>query len=169
MQFVLILVVSLAGLAMSNLAKSGEVQVPAAPIISVSKPGENLSREMRYALLLGRWYGVQPTTEGGLRQTLIERRDDGSYVIHFRIKSASGEIKDQWEMGEWGVSGDIIFTICKGWLKNGKFVPADYDPYNYDAYRITKLTAAEFEYTNAETRNHFVSKKVANDFKLPDL
>jgi hypothetical protein len=41
------------------------------------------------------------------------------------------------------------------------------DPYNYDAYRITRIDANVFEYEHFTTRERFSVRRVAADFEIP--
>lgn len=139
------------------------------PTINAVKPGLSTNRTQNYEFLVGKWYEIQPTKEGGIRQTLSEKKQNGTYLNIFRIKSANGKNIEQEEVGEWGICGDIYFTIFKGWIINGRFIPAGSGPYNYDGYHILKLTSKNFEYVNAETKDHFFAKKVSSDFALPGM
>ena len=120
-------------------------------------------------MMVGKWYGNQPTKDGGLRQQLIQRAPDGTYGITFRVTNQDGEIIEQTEVGQWGVSGPVYFSIFRGWLDGDEFIPADSaDPYNYDAYRILTLTSDFFEYEHVTTGNRFTLERVSNDFDFPE-
>lgn len=73
------------------------------------------------------------------------------------------------EVCEWGISGDINFTLTKGWLHDGEFVPTDPSDPNYsDAYVITELTDKLFKYRHVETQTEFTDHKVSDDYVLPE-
>lgn len=140
------------------------------PEIVAQKPLQNAAKKQQHDYLVGLWYEHQPTTEGGSRQELCERKSDGTYQVWFRRKSADGRIVESRETGEWGVSGAVYFTIFKGWLHGDQFEPtSNTNLSRYDAYHIVKLDASSFEYVNAETGNHFVATKVDKDFVLPPI
>lgn len=125
------------------------------------------SDEQNFQILVGKWYGNQPTTDGGKREQLVIRNHDGTHIIHFRVHEPNGETWDQIEVGEWGISGDIYFTIFKGWIKNGTFKPSTGNvAYNRDAYKILELTGAQFVYESAQDGEVFSLEKVDAVFEL---
>ncbi|HVN96169.1 MAG TPA: hypothetical protein VMT62_07055 [Syntrophorhabdaceae bacterium] len=100
---------------------------------------------------------------------IAEKRPDGSYKVRFRNIPPSDKREDKVEVGEWGVSGDILFEIYKADLIDNRTIPADAtDPINRDAYRILKLTDNEFEYEDLDSWQRYSAKKVAADFVFPD-
>lgn len=126
------------------------------------------SQEYLRSKLLGKWFGSQPTTDGGNKTWTILRRNDGRYEVTFRIYQADGASYDLEEVGFWGVSGPVYFTIFVGQEEEGSFVPSDpADASNYDAYRIIELTSERFEYEHFVTGDRYVVKKVDDDFQLP--
>ena len=136
--------------------------------VTAMKPEITQSQEEIGQLLVGKWLGDQPTKEGGSRKWLVERRPDGKYLIQFRVTNSDGSILEQTEVGEWGVSGNIYFSIFKGWIDNGNFIPSDSsDSYNQDAYEIIKLTEQQFRYKNLDSGNEYTVKRVPNDFVFP--
>lgn len=117
--------------------------------------------------MLGKWYGKQPTSDGGIHEWLVNRAPDGTYVIQFKRQDSDGNIKKYAEVGQWGISGDVYFTIYRGKLEYGKIYPSDmHDPTNYDAYNIVKLSESQFKYRHARTKDLFEVKKVSNDYVL---
>ncbi len=136
--------------------KEGSVNLPA-------------TREAKWPLLVGKWFGNMNVAGGGKYMWIAERKNDGSYKIQFRTVDPSGKKEEQTEVGEWGVSGNIYFTIYKAHLKGGKAIPADpTNPGNRDAYRILKLTNEVFEYEHLDEGVRFTVKKVAQDFVFPE-
>jgi len=136
--------------------------------ITDEKPTLTLSQENAWNLMIGKWYGSQPTKDGGLRKEIVERSAQGTYKITFRVYDKEGKFKEQSEAGHWGVSGPVYFTIFRGWIKDNKLSPSNpSDPYNYDAYKIIKLNSEVFEYENYSTGNKYVIKKVAGYFEFP--
>jgi len=123
--------------------------------------------EVKRNVMIGKWYGFQPLVKGGSKEHLVERYSNGQYKIAFRITDNEGTIKDSEEVGYWGISGNIYFTIFKGWLQNNKVKYADpSSPYNYDAYEILYIDESKFEYKHIETGNSYIIKKVSDDFDL---
>jgi len=120
-------------------------------------------------LLVGKWLGQMPDANGDLQQWLVSRFADGSYRIHLRIDRNDGSLKEQIEVGMWGVSGPIYFTILKGWMKGGQFVPADMEnPSFYDAYEILELDSDHMKYrTFGMIEMVLEVKRVADTFEFP--
>ena len=137
--------------------------------IETKKPERILSDEQTWNLITGNWYGSQPTKDGGKRKELKKRFRDGTYEITFRTYDKEGNYEDQIEVGQWGISGPVFFTIFRGW-KDGTWITQSSpdDPHNYDAYRIIKLNDEVFEYEHYVTGNRFANKRVSEDFELPD-
>ena len=115
--------------------------------------------------LIGSWFGSQNTTDGKTRKWLIKQSSDGKYQIHFKIYKSSSLISEKKEYGEWGFSGNIMFTIVKGWVEAGKVQSAEpVNPYCYNAYIIEKLTESTMEYKHVETGNFYSIKKVPDTY-----
>ena len=128
-------------------------------------PADATSRQ----LLIGTWLGDSTEADGTRRYELAIRRADGSYQVSFRATRSGRTVQEQTEVGLWGVSGDIYFTITQGYLLNGSVqrTPPQ-DASFYDAYRITRLTADEFEYVHVLQGEKSRDRKVAEGTRLPD-
>lgn len=50
--------------------------------VDFEKPGLSKSQEETWALMLGKWYGDQPTKDGGRKQWVVERLADGKYAFN---------------------------------------------------------------------------------------
>ena len=136
--------------------------------VDSQKPRAAASETQRGALV-GRWYGEAPTKDGGKRMHIMERSPDGTYKVSFRTVESSGKVWDQTEVGLWGVSGLVYFTITRGWLQGDRFVPADpEEAYYYDAYKILELSKKQMRYRSCEAGNKFLITRVADDFSFPD-
>ena len=134
------------------------------------KPDLTPDKVANWNYMTGKWYGEQPTQEGGIRQELINRNINGTYKVTFRVHDKNGKYTDQSEAGHWGMSGPIYFTAFRGWVYGEQLSPSNpSDPYNYDAYKIIKLNEKYFEYQSFSTSNRFSLMKVANDFEFPEL
>lgn len=137
--------------------------------VTESKPTLSVSEKERWNLMVGKWYGSNPTKSGGVRQFITERYQDGSYRDIFKVTDAQGNSSESSEVGYWGISGLISFAIFRGWLNQGIIEPSDpTDPYNYDAYHIISLNSEEYEYSHVTTGNRFRVKKVDPDFVFPN-
>ena len=128
------------------------------------------TREAKWPLLVGKWFGSMSTKGGGKYMWIADRKNDGSYKIHFRVVEPSGKKNiDKIEVGEWGVSGNIYFTIYKADIEGGKTIPVDPTvPANRDAYKIRNLTNEVFEYEHLDNGVRFSVRKVAEDFVFPE-
>lgn len=136
--------------------------------VTPAKPNMTLSQKETWTNLLGKWYGKQPTTDGRVREELVERFP-GVYKVTFRTYDKSGHHEDEVEMGLWGVAGPVYFSFFQGWLRDGQFVQADpRDPNNADAYNIISLDSDTFVYKGIATGNEFTLKKVTDNFTLKD-
>jgi len=124
--------------------------------VDASKPSLKVEKEKQWLKMTGKWYGIQPTKEGGVSQHIVERTRDGLYKITFRKRDVEGKWDEFTEVGQWGMSASVYFTIFRGWIDQGGFTPSDSDdPYNYDAYELIKLSESEFEYQHIGTKNKF--------------
>lgn len=136
--------------------------------ITSEKPILSHSQKEVWNLMIGNWYGSQPTKDGGKKLEIMERASNGTYKLTFRIYNKNGYYNEQTEVGYWGVSGTVYFTIFRGWVKGVKFSRANSsDPYNYDAYKIINLTDEIFEYEHFSTGNKYTNKKVSKWFDFP--
>ena len=106
----------------------------------------------------------------GVRGWLIQRRADGTYTVTFKDEPSNGDIEVNQNIGLWGISGPVYFTIMQGWIEGDEISQADpADPYYYDAYKIIALQQDYFEYESFTTNNRFVVRRVSDDFSPSDL
>ena len=148
----------------------GSEREASSAIVPESKPPEPVSAEQRRAMMIGRWYGEAPTDSGQTRRWVTERFPDGTYKVTFRTYTKDGGYDDHVEVGEWGVSGSIYFTITKGVLVDGEIVGTDPgSTYYRDAYNIIRLDEQAFEYELVEPKVRFTVRRVDDDFQLPEF
>lgn len=139
-----------------------------APIVP-DKPAMTTDQKAAWSRMVGRWYGSQPTEKGGHMDWLVERAPEGVYQITFRVHDRDGTVTDRVEVGEWGVSGPIYFSIYRAYVTDGRLIPSNpADPYNYDAYQIIRLTDDTFEYQSVTSGAHYTIRRVGPDFELPE-
>ncbi|TDO98974.1 hypothetical protein [Marinomonas balearica] len=126
------------------------------------KPVLSEDKEALRASFVGKWLSKQPTKEGGMRETLVERFNDGQYLIEFKVYDAAGTMTiTQKEFGVWGVSGGVYFTMYRGLIERGELYPSDpSDAYNYDSYRILETSQKQLEYLSLSSGNRFTYQKV---------
>lgn len=138
------------------------------PAINASKAADHEAAEARRNLLIGRWYGETPATEGGKRLEITDKAADGTFTIQFRVIERSGKVSDQTEVGLWGITGPVFFSITRGWLFGGQLIPADPTRATYyDAYEILELTAERFRYKSFASGEEYTVNRVSADFSFP--
>lgn len=136
--------------------------------VTSGKPVLTDEQASEWQLMSGRWYGSQPTKDGGTKEELIDKLSDGTYQIVFRVTNPEKDTRISVEVGYWGMSGDIYFSIFRGWVRDNRLIQADpSDPYHYDAYRIIRLNEELFEYQHVENGNRYILKRVPDDFQFP--
>jgi hypothetical protein len=137
--------------------------------VVAAKPRLGQSEEAAWNAMVGRWYGSQPTADGGVYRWIMDRSPRGTYEMTGRVYDGAGHYEERVEVGQWGISGPVYFSIYRGWIEGRILRYSDpTDPYNYDAYRIIRLTGEVFEYEAYDTKSRYVVRKVPPDFKLPD-
>lgn len=138
------------------------------PEVDTWKPEISDGKIQQWNYMVGSWYSDQPTKSGERKETTANLLSDGSYIINFKKTSAEGEVTNKTEVGYWGISGDIHFTIFKGWIENEVVKLArPTDPYNYDAYKIIELTETTFKYVHVDTGDEFHAKKIKTSKESP--
>lgn len=151
----------LAGCAWNDAART--------PDVALAKPGTPVQTAERRRLLTGCWVGAAQIEGGGQRVWLVQRGDDGRFRIDFRTEVDNADAETTTEVGSWGVSGEIYFTITRGWLTpNGPQAADMGDPYFYDAYLIEALDDQQFVYRHAETGYAYRVTRPVGDCALPD-
>jgi hypothetical protein len=137
--------------------------------VRVVKPALPKSAHETRKLLIGKWFGEVKTDDGNKRPLLLDRLPDGTYKIIFRTYKNDSSFKDECEVGLWGFSGSIFFSMMRGWIDDEKFIPADpTDPYYYDAYEILMLTERQFEYRHIPTNKTLRLNRVSDDYRLSE-
>jgi len=134
----------------------------------VPTPAQKIATSNSRTMLLGKWYGIRKTADGGQKEWLTERSADGTYRVDFRFMAKNGDVRSQSEVGFWGVSGGTYFRIFRGWVTVEGMKPADpTDADHYDAYVIESLSDTYFSYKHAVREQRYTVKKMPADFRLP--
>ncbi|MCW8877830.1 MAG: hypothetical protein OQK51_12325 [Kangiellaceae bacterium] len=130
--------------------------------VTESKPHLSMEKKQLRSAFVGKWTSKQPTKKGGVKESTINRSVDSRYIIEHKIfDDKSTLIQESREVGIWGVSGGIYFTVFRGWLENGKVSPSDpTDAYNYDAYKIKHVSPNKLVYKNLSSGNEYIYTKV---------
>lgn len=125
----------------------------------------NYNRE----LLFGRWF--RSDIDGPNRKTVeyAQLTADGCFEFTFiTYADHSSEnkriVEHIIELGDWGLVGDIHFTITKNEIVDKELYSVDLnDRDNYHAYRVLQLNHHIFEYQHIETNEIFVMRKIIDD------
>ena len=148
--------------------KTPNIESTSTSTIENIKPEISIEQKEAWTLMVGKWFGSQPTRDGGNRMWIVQRNLAGQYRIDFKTVNA-GEEQFSTEVGIWGVADGIYFTVFQGWLVNGEFKVNDVtDPYNRDVYKILTLNTEVFEYQSLSSEDSYTVKKVANNFVFPE-
>lgn len=130
---------------------------------------EPLHPQWEWKSMVGNWYSSETAKQGNTRQRLMQRFIDGSYKLTTKLKIKDKEISHNIEIGFWGISGPVYFSIFKGWVKHDKLAPSDTsNPDNYQAYKILELTDDQFKYQSFTTSSIVTLSRVSDDFIMPN-
>jgi len=121
----------------------------------------NYSREQ----LIGQWYRLDVDEQGQQMSEFAEVAADGSYEFTFSTLDNNGSVIQQSvELGDWGIVGDIHFTLTKSELVDNELYSADLaNSDNYHAYRILQLNSQVFEYQHIVTNEVFIMRRVVGN------
>ena len=112
--------------------------------------------------LVGRWYRTDINEQGLQTSEFAELSIDGSFEFTFLTLNKQGAIQEQIvELGDWGLVGDIHFTITKNELIDNELYAADLaDADNYHAYKVLTLNNKQFEYQHVQSKEVFILRRV---------
>jgi len=129
--------------------------------------------------LIGRWYRHDVDEHGSQTVEYADISADGSFEFTFvtipdahcsstsvLLKNTPTEADQQQiiELGDWGLVGDIHFTLTKNELIDGQIYAADLNNAdNYHAYRVLQLTHQIFEYQHIVTNEVFIMRRVIDN------
>ncbi|MDB5981688.1 MAG: hypothetical protein JWQ69_2703 [Pseudomonas sp.] len=139
------------------------------PLVHPYKSTANL-QEREHAMLIGKWYGEATTLDGKHMQQISEHRANGTFTVSFRETDKSGQVLEHKEVGVWGVSGKIYFTITTAQIEGDRIRP--FKPGNAnlnDAYEIIELTATTFRDKSQDNGDDFTETRVDDAFQLSAL
>ena len=114
--------------------------------------------------LIVHWYRTETDQQGDVITEFAQLTLDGQYEFCFTYHSALGELTEQSiELGEWGLVGDIHFTIAKSdVLSDGEFLCDLCDESNYHAYQVIELSEQIFKYRHIVSNEVFILKRVVD-------
>lgn len=118
--------------------------------------------------LLGRWYGETTTQEGHRLQWITEREANGTYRTHYRSQMGNGSVEESIELGQWGISGSVLFTLQRAWIRNEETQRADPgNAYSSDAFDLLALNEQAIEYRSAGSGKRFTVRRVGPEHRFP--
>jgi len=117
------------------------------------------------ALLFGRWYRNDIDEQGNETVEYSQLSSDGSFEFTFITMGIKGEIIEEiTELGDWGLVGDIHFTMTKNELVDGDIYAADLNnDDNYQAYKVLALDHKHFHYQHRITNEEYIMRRVVDN------
>ena len=90
---------------------------------------------------------------------------DGSFEFRFVRQDKQGEmVEEVIEFGDWGLVGNIHFTITKSEFIENEHYAADLNiEINYHAYQVKSLDSHVFVYEHVVTKEEFVLRRLSQN------
>ena len=120
-------------------------------------------------LLFGRWFREEIVEPNKKIIEYAQLSADGSFEFTFvtlqvKISEADQIVEQVTELGDWGLVGDIHFTITKDEVVDEQIFAADLnDSNNYHAYRVLQLNHHIFQYQHVNTNEIFIMRKITDN------
>jgi hypothetical protein len=113
-------------------------------------------------MLFGYWYRGDSDNEGNQITEFARIEPDGNFEFVFIQYNQEGQVIEEiTELGNWGLVGDIHFTITKGELIEEEFYDAEMeDEDNYQAYKVLELDSSIVKYQHIITKEVFILRRV---------
>ncbi len=117
------------------------------------------------ALLFGRWYRKDIDSQGRQVVEFAELSADGSFEFTFESTELESKVTEQVvELGDWGLVGNVHFTITKTEVIDQQLYAVDLnDSANYHAYTVLQLDHHTFKYQHIETKEIFIMHKITDN------
>ena len=115
--------------------------------------------------LVGNWFRSDVQPNGDIHTEMAQLSIDGEYEFSFVVYDKDNNlIQQNIELGDWGLVGDIHFTIAKAEVIDDETLPMDMaDKNNYHAYQVLKIDAREFKYQHIVSKEVFILKRVVDN------
>ncbi|GHE86798.1 hypothetical protein [Thalassotalea profundi] len=112
--------------------------------------------------LVGQWFSSTVNSDGEQSTEFSDIQADGSFEFTFSHYDRNNNLVEQRiELGDWGLVGDIHFTMTKSEFINEQHYASDLsDADNYHAYKVLELNASTFKYQHVITQEMFILKRV---------
>jgi len=120
-------------------------------------------------LLFGRWFREEIKSPNEKIIEYAQLNADGSFEFTFITLQVNNGFADKvveqiTELGDWGLVGDIHFTITKDEIIDEQIYTTDLnDRNNYHAYKVMQLNHCIFEYQHIDTKENFIMRKVTDN------
>ena len=120
-------------------------------------------------LLFGRWFREALDDQNRKIVEYAQISADGSFEFTFvtlatKVDGADKIVDQVTELGDWGLVGDIHFTITKNEVVDEQLYSADLnDSNNYHAYKVLQLNHHLFEYQHIDTNEVFLMRKITDN------
>lgn len=125
--------------------------------------------EYERALLFGRWFREEIDEPNKKIIEYAQLSADGSFEFTFitlqiNVGEADQIVEQVTELGDWGLVGDIHFTITKNEVVDEQLYAADLnDSNNYHAYRVLQLNHHIFKYQHISTNEIFIMRRITDN------
>ncbi|MFZ4724845.1 MAG: hypothetical protein ACOYMD_05320 [Paludibacter sp.] len=130
-------------------------------------PEPTLKQNADWKNRCGKWYSKSITKENETREEICDSYEDGTFILKTKTMDKEGNITIHIESGEWGISGNIYFTIIKAITENAVQGEVDVlSPFYRDAYKIKSLSDKKMVYQHINTKDIYVDIKVDKNFEL---
>ena len=115
-------------------------------------------------LLLGQWFRQEIDEHGNQFIEIADFTLDGTFQFCFTTQSKQGDVIEKvTELGDWGLVGDIHFTITKNEVIEDDIYAADLDnAQNYQAYKVVALTAEYFQYQHVVSNESYTLRRISD-------
>jgi hypothetical protein len=117
------------------------------------------------SLLCGQWFSNSINDDGLKCTEYANMAPDGSFEFTFSIFDEGNQIIEKIvELGDWGLVGDIHFTMTKNEVVDDELYAADLNNEdNYHAYRVLQLNHQIFEYQHIITNETYIMRRVIDN------
>jgi hypothetical protein len=124
-----------------------------------------MNKSFNRAMLTGNWYRKSSGTPDDYFSEYAKIRENGSFEFTFIALDETGkELEKVIELGDWGLVGDIHFTITKNEVIDNDIYAADLaNEDNYQAYKILQLNSQIFEYQHVVSNEVFILRRVIDN------
>ncbi len=103
---------------------------------------------------VGTWYKGYETSNGTEIEVSIENFDDGTYRKITKKTYVGGYSENNFELGQWGISGPVYFTTKRGIVEGCTIISSDRTSSNvYNAYQTAIVKGDEWRLSHIESRS----------------